>query len=331
MLVSPLAYGVALAPSARKPVDSVRRVSTYRAESISGLPPEMVTRLIALKATEIMRGKGVMGQFTTFNTLLRNVGIDPEDVRLLRHKPKAQNGITLFQMREENPAKFDQYQQPQERGKKLFVTSKFWASFVVSQHGRTVFAGLYRVNGYVSLAPDWIDPYTQKRPGSDNGKKYDWYQIEPCRELSSHIDVLEIDWPRENVRSWARYAVGADWPVTHINGYASQNFVDQFELNEAKKSEVERRASLSMVPIRDPRVRAAALRRANGVCEYCGEAGFKMADGRIYLETHHIVSLADGGPDHVSNVIALCPNHHREAHHGKDRLRLQCEFQQRFR
>ncbi len=69
---------------------------------------------------------------------------------------------------------------------------------------------------------------------------------------------------------------------------------------------------------RDPEVRRYVLNRAQGKCEYCGQPGFKMADGRLFLETHHIIPLSEKGPDEVDNVIALCPNHHREAHYGKD-------------
>lgn len=72
-----------------------------------------------------------------------------------------------------------------------------------------------------------------------------------------------------------------------------------------------------------------ALLRANGACEHCGEAGFVLKDGSIYLETHHIVSLAAGGADLVNNVIALCPNHHREAHYGADAQHLLRKFKQR--
>ncbi len=64
---------------------------------------------------------------------------------------------------------------------------------------------------------------------------------------------------------------------------------------------------------RDPEVRDFVIRRAKGVCEYCGSAGFKMADGSPYLEAHHVIALSALGPDTVNNVIALCPSHHREA------------------
>ncbi len=56
-------------------------------------------------------------------------------------------------------------------------------------------------------------------------------------------------------------------------------------------------------------------RRANGVCQLCGEAApFSRKDGTPYLESHHIVWLAEGGEDSVDNTVALCPNCHRKMH-----------------
>jgi hypothetical protein len=36
--------------------------------------------------------------------------------------------------------------------------------------------------------------------------------------------------------------------------------------------------------------------------------------GDRYLETHHVVGIAERGPDAVDNFIAICPNCHRQAH-----------------
>lgn len=77
---------------------------------------------------------------------------------------------------------------------------------------------------------------------------------------------------------------------------------------------------------RDSKVRAFAVRRAKGCCELCGEAGFITANGRPYLEAHHIISLANAGPDTVMNVIALCPKHHRQAHFGEDAEMLEVQM-----
>lgn len=73
---------------------------------------------------------------------------------------------------------------------------------------------------------------------------------------------------------------------------------------------------------RDWRVRKRVQDNAAGKCELCGKRGFSRSDGSIYLETHHIIALAQDGADRISNVIALCADHHREAHFGasKDEL-----------
>ena len=58
-----------------------------------------------------------------------------------------------------------------------------------------------------------------------------------------------------------------------------------------------------------------AKRRANGHCQLCGKpAPFTYADGKPYLESHHIIWLANGGADTIDNTVALCPNCHRKIH-----------------
>ena len=74
---------------------------------------------------------------------------------------------------------------------------------------------------------------------------------------------------------------------------------------------------------RDPEVVAWVLQEANGVCECCqSPAPFSKPTGDPYLEVHHVRRLADGGSDTVFNAVALCPNCHRELHHGHDQTVL---------
>lgn len=70
--------------------------------------------------------------------------------------------------------------------------------------------------------------------------------------------------------------------------------------------------------VRAPAVVAEVLTRANGICGRCAvKAPFiRATDGSPYLEVHHNVHLASGGYDTVENAVALCPNCHREMHHG---------------
>lgn len=103
---------------------------------------------------------------------------------------------------------------------------------------------------------------------------------------------------------------------TLTRGVITKGSVDQFDLSPDVSEVADRVSVQSTVFVRNPLFRAAALRRANGRCEFCLDPGFTMADGKVFLETHHIVPLAEGGPDSAENVAAVCPNHHREAHYG---------------
>ncbi len=117
--------------------------------------------------------------------------------------------------------------------------------------------------------------------------------------------------------TWA--VTNYDWSTGHCTvtrGARPDCFADQFSIPQEQEQPVEQRIVSGRVFVRNPDVRRRVLQRAKGKCEWCAELGFIMADGRIYLETHHVIPLAECGPDTESNVAALCPNHHQEAHHG---------------
>jgi 5-methylcytosine-specific restriction protein A len=103
-----------------------------------------------------------------------------------------------------------------------------------------------------------------------------------------------------------------------VRGLAAAPFIDQFELENLPEGTALRKAAATSVFERSPLVRRYVLERAKGYCELCGAKGFETSAGSIYLESHHIQPLFDGGSDSIDNVIALCPNHHREAHYGVD-------------
>lgn len=68
---------------------------------------------------------------------------------------------------------------------------------------------------------------------------------------------------------------------------------------------------------RDPSVKAWVFKNSNWICECCKKnSPFISNDGNPFLEVHHMKRLSDGGSDTVNNVVALCPNCHREIHYG---------------
>ena len=54
-------------------------------------------------------------------------------------------------------------------------------------------------------------------------------------------------------------------------------------------------------------------------CQVCGHEFQDMYDVE-YAEAHHIHRLSDGGPDISSNIVVLCPNHHRVVHAANARF-----------
>jgi len=68
--------------------------------------------------------------------------------------------------------------------------------------------------------------------------------------------------------------------------------------------------------IRDEEVKKWVLEHSNGKCGSCEKAPFYKYDNEPYLEVHHITPLSEGGADTVNNTVALCPNCHKEIHHG---------------
>jgi 5-methylcytosine-specific restriction protein A len=100
-------------------------------------------------------------------------------------------------------------------------------------------------------------------------------------------------------------------------------FVDQFSLPEPP----EKLQTAGSAYPRSREVRENVLRRAGGVCEFCFQPGFKMHNGAIFLETHHVVPLSELGADVVWNVVALCPNDHRRAHFSLDSMEMRGKLQ----
>lgn len=102
--------------------------------------------------------------------------------------------------------------------------------------------------------------------------------------------------------------------------------IHDLDQNELANDDPEYRERMAGSYVRRAKVRREVLKRAKGMCEYRGCQTFSSLSGTAFLETHHVILLSEQGPDKPSNVIALCPNHHREAHFGANWKTLQDEF-----
>lgn len=133
-----------------------------------------------------------------------------------------------------------------------------------------------------------------------------------------HSDSSKVSHRELDTESWhIRHYDTETGEFVLARGAGRSIYVDQFD-SESLSADVERKHVSSTVYSRNRDVRLAALERSRGRCEYCNELGFRTSSGRIYLETHHVIPLSEGGPDSVGNVIAVCPLDHRKAHYADD-------------
>lgn len=113
---------------------------------------------------------------------------------------------------------------------------------------------------------------------------------------------------------------------TLTRGALPLRFVDQFDIQGGGVFP-DRRPVSGYAYTRSAEVRDRVLRRSNGKCEWCLKDGFLSEKGSIYLETHHVVPLSEEGQDSEKNVVALCPNHHLEAHFGAEKIVMKQKLQ----
>lgn len=96
----------------------------------------------------------------------------------------------------------------------------------------------------------------------------------------------------------------------------AETYSDEELFNRAKNAEqIGQRYTTSRTFDRDPYVSEYVKRRANGVCDLCGQpAPFNDKKGKPYLESHHVEWLSKGGEDTIYNTVALDPTCHKKMH-----------------
>lgn len=139
-----------------------------------------------------------------FNTILHQAGIAPSDVRLLRHQDsRATKGRTPYALWRTNRPAFEVYQSHQsERNRDVLSARPYWASFVGTPAGETLFVGLYSACCVGPLPIDTPEPHTDEimRAGA-----CDLYELAIDRRLLDLTGKLIIAWGL-GTRSWAQRA-----------------------------------------------------------------------------------------------------------------------------
>lgn len=148
----------------------------------------------------------------------------------------------------------------------------------------------YTYRGIVRLVDE---PYKGRQPDINGNMRDVWmFPVAPVAETEQNVwhELTEQEISQLSDKELARYT-------------------------SVKNVKKEPKTTETVVYYRDPYLKQMVKRIADGKCQYCGEeAPFIDKQGEPYLETHHVIRLADGGEDAIDNVVAICPNCHRKVH-----------------
>jgi hypothetical protein len=96
-----------------------------------------------------------------FNTLLHDEGVDPKNVKLVRHQDsRAEDGCTPYELWCTRDGRFDFYQTLQSS--EVFNDRRQIAAFVRTPNDETLFVGVYEIDGQ-SVAPEGTTCRVTKR------------------------------------------------------------------------------------------------------------------------------------------------------------------------
>jgi hypothetical protein len=133
------------------------------------------------------------------NDLLGAEGIDPRNVKLVRHT-SARRGPTLYEVWRSGPSGLELIEGYQAvQSLKRFQIGDLLASFVVTPSRDTLFIGLYHVTGIESETRELTEPiYKHQFTG--------WkYEIERDSRLGRFVKQLAIDWG-PGYKAWVQHA-----------------------------------------------------------------------------------------------------------------------------
>lgn len=150
-----------------------------------------------------------------FNTFLRDEGVDPAEVKLVRHQDTRYPGrLTPYQLWLASDGRLELYQRIQRRP--VFKDARLLASFVATPLDETLFVGMYENRSAGKASPGLIDPISGKNVGGQN-----FYDLAPSSLLADYRGRLTVEWG-QGYRSWVQLAHKNEKMVVEIHRAASE-------------------------------------------------------------------------------------------------------------
>jgi hypothetical protein len=167
-----------------------------------------------------------------FNMLLEEAGIGPAEVRLLRHQPKVA-GRSMVDIWRSDRAAIEGYQALQPVSKRAHFLRPYWASFIGTWDGRTLFSGLYSVGVPEAVTEPVVVPITGALEEPGVSERYPTARLEA---LKAYEGRLYIDWGggSSGKRAWVQRAEAQNKLVTELHlDTAEQPFPGLMELSSS--------------------------------------------------------------------------------------------------
>lgn len=144
-----------------------------------------------------------------FNTVLRESGVDPKDVQLVRHQARGPTGATPYLLMAESPEDFELYQSIQ--GREIF-RRRLFAAFVVTPSSESLFVNLYSVGEPKRNSSPQTCPIKLKTIGIGRS----WvYPTAVDDRLIDFSKKLTIAWG-DGYRSWVQRADRQDKEILEL-------------------------------------------------------------------------------------------------------------------
>lgn len=186
-----------------------------------------------------------------------------------------------------------------------------------SKNGKALYLFEQATKGHVRFIGQFVLSTYQDRPGKDKDNKDRRIIVFYLRPISSDETVGGLN--RGEMKGVSADLGDAELAKLKRRAYEAAANVPQSNAKDSKRRYYERCEA----------VREYVLARSKGICEACQDpAPFNRKDGTFYLEPHHTHLISESGPDHPRWVGAICPNCHREIHHGSDGKALNERLQQ---
>jgi hypothetical protein len=220
-----------------------------------------------------------------FNSLLTAVGLDPSQVRLLRHRHRREFQRLVYQDAIHHDPRFEQYQSGQTNPTVIdqICSAAAIAAFVVGPARETVFVGLWSVMG--SRRTNLPDPYmTAVKPPRDGSATV---LLERMADLEQYCGRIVIDWGGGE-RAWVQYANRRDKEIIEIRRTAEEPHFPGFSRFACGLHEVEALPATWLEALRTSRGVYLLVDRESGaqyVGSATGEDGF-IGRWRCYADGH---------------------------------------------